>query len=355
MSQAEPAGIRMFLAEAIGRESKDLVGRTTEHFGLSRQTIHKHLAEMVAEGIVEATGRTSGRTYTLKTLADFEKQFSISEHPREDLAWREFFAAPLSGLPENIRQICQHGVTEMFNNAIEHSSGATIRIGLHRTYLRNHLCVGDDGVGIFKKIKDGLKLNDEREAILELAKGKVTTDPVAHSGEGVFFTTRMFDSFSLLANGLFFCHEASGDDWLIESRAGTLQGTFVQMEIDSTTTRTAKGVFDEFSSGGENVPAFDRTHVPVKLLLVGEENLVSRSQAKRLLARFARFKEVMLDFDGVNNIGQAFADEIFRVFKSQNPTIKIMLLRENAEVAAMIQRVLSQDQPPSPPLSALPK
>lgn len=345
MSQADMSNIRTFLAEAIDQKSKEVVGMAARQFEVSRQTIHKHLAEMVSEGILEATGKTSGRTYSLRTLPGNDQVFQISGQLAEDKVWRECFAGLLSELPDNVRQVCNYGFTEMFNNAIEHSDGTTIRAVLERSYMRSTLGVFDDGIGIFKKIKEGLDLADEREAILELAKGKVTTDPAGHSGEGIFFTSRMFDSFSLLANGLFFSHEVSEEDWLIETRPEEMSGTFVSMDIASTTTRTQSEVFKKYSSNGD-VPSFDKTHVPVKLLLVGEENLVSRSQAKRLLTRFARFREVMLDFDGVSHIGQAFADEIFRVYKTQHPDIKIVPLRANDDVKAMIAWVLSQTEVP---------
>lgn len=345
MSQAEIDNIRMFLAEAIKQGNKEVVAAAARQFGMSRQTIHMQLTKMVSAGILKATGRTSGRTYSLETLAVQDECFQISEHLHEDKVWRESFASLLSELPDNVRQICSYGFTEMFNNAIDHSSGSSIRTSLWRTYAENKIFVIDDGIGIFKKIKDGLKLADEREAILELAKGKVTTDPSAHSGEGIFFTSRMFDSFSLAANGLFFRHVASGDDWLIETKPET-KGTFVEMVISPITARTVANVFDEYSSKGGDVPSFDKTHVPVKLLLVGEENLVSRSQAKRLLARFARFKEVMLDFDGVSQIGQAFADEIFRVYKNQHPEITIVSIRESDQVKAMIKWVSHQGELP---------
>lgn len=56
-----------------------------------------------------------------------------------------------------------------------------------------------------------------RQALFELAKGKLTTDPSKHTGEGVFFTSRMFDSFEISANGLQFNHDASlPNDWLQE-------------------------------------------------------------------------------------------------------------------------------------------
>lgn len=46
--------------------------------------------------------------------------------------------------------------------------------------------------------------------------------------------------------------------------------------------------------------------------------LDSRSQAKRLLARVDKFKKVIFDFDDVEPIGQAFADEVFCVFAKQH-------------------------------------
>jgi hypothetical protein len=87
---------------------------------------------------------------------------------------------------------------------------------------------------------------------------------------------------------------------------------------------------------------FSRTSVPVTLAQYGEENLVSRSQAKRLLARFDKFKEVVLSFKGVERIGQAFADEIFRVFKKAHPDLSILYIEANHEVEKMIKRALSQ-------------
>ena len=66
--------------------------------------------------------------------------------------------------------------------------------------------------------------------------------------------------------------------------------------------------------------------------------LVSRSQAKRLLNRFERFKVVVLDFEGVQEVGQAFADEIFRVFSNFHPATEIRALNANEQVQKMIAR-----------------
>ena len=66
---------------------------------------------------------------------------------------------------------------------------------------------------------------------------------------------------------------------------------------------------------------------------------ISRSQARRLLAGLNKFKSIILDFDKVPTIGQSFADEIFRVFLSDNPEIKIQAVNTNKAVQFMIDRV----------------
>ena len=43
----------------------------------------------------------------------------------------------------------------------------------------------------------------------------------------------------------------------------------------------------------------------MRLMDTGDDSFVSRSQAKRALARLPRFKEVLLDFDGVQSITTA--------------------------------------------------
>jgi hypothetical protein len=64
-----------------------------------------------------------------------------------------------------------------------------------------------------------------------------------------------------------------------------------------------------------------------------------------LLARFDRFRTVVLNFDNVESIGQAFADEIFRVFPSQHPNIDIVGINANEQVTRMMNRALSERRP----------
>ena len=239
-------------------------------------------------------------------------------------------------MPDNVLNIWHYGFTEMFNNAVDHSSGTAIYIQLKRTAVTIEMVLMDNGVGIFKKIQTALHLLDERHAILELAKGKLTTDPKHHTGEGIFFSSRMFDQFDILSGGVFFSHKfGDTNDWIVE-REGFGSGTAVWMKLKNHTSRTAAKVFGQYTSGDDY--GFAKTIVPVNLARYGNENLISRSQAKRLLARIDLFKTVVFDFSEVPTIGQAFGDEIFRVFHSNHPQIELLTIHANSEVKRMIDR-----------------
>ena len=69
------------------------------------------------------------------------------------------------------------------------------------------------------------------------------------------------------------------------------------------------------------------------------EHLISRSIARRILSNIEKFKVIFLDFNGVKTIGQAFADEIFRVFRNKHKEITILPINMNEEVKFMIKRV----------------
>lgn len=338
--------VRDFLIHAIASGRKDVVAAAVHHFGISRQAVNEHLRSLVRQGIINASGQTRGRVYTLRPLFDEKFLFHIGPGLAEDRVWRECLGNPLSGLPENVLTICYHGFTEMLNNAVAHSEGKSAGIGLTLTAASVNVLVYDDGVGIFRKIKREFGLHDEREAILELSKGKVTTDPEHHTGEGIFFTSRMFDEFSLRSGLLYFTHTEPSDDWLIEAGADEAVGTLVQMRISTRSGRTTKEVFNRYAAEADNY-GFAKTHVPLTLFRIGTENLVSRSQAKRVLARFDRFREVMLDFHGVDTIGQAFADEIFRVFRNQNPQVRIVWMNANDEVEKRIRAAMTASENPN--------
>ena len=322
------------LADAGG---KNVAANVSSTFDISRQSANAHLVQLVKAGEIVPEGATKARLYHLAVTSEISESFP-REGLAEDRVWRSTFASVLSDLPQNVRDIWHYGMTEMINNAIDHSGSLDVRIGLRRTALHTVGWVADDGEGIFLKIQKSLGLFDPREAILELAKGKLTTDPDNHTGEGIFFSSRMFDAFEIRSGNLFFAHDDGAEDFLIEHPKGA-PGTFVSLKLANDSARIQKEVFDSFAAPDQFT--FDRTIVPVRLAQYEGEKLVSRSQAKRLTMRFERFKTVMLDFTGVETIGQAFADEVFRVFQAVHPGVALHPIRMTPAVEGMVKRALA--------------
>lgn len=331
--------IRKFIVSNLDKHQSGIVRVAAAKFDCSRQAIHKHLQRLVSEGAVTQQGRTRSKTYQLAPLVTWHRAYALGGGLAEDHVWREDVSPLLGELPENVMNIWHYGFTEMFNNVLDHSGGTTVSIDLNKTAASTAIEIYDDGVGIFKKIQGALALLDERHAVLELAKGKFTTDPANHSGEGIFFSSRMFDEFVIMSGGVYFSHEFDErEDWILQASAST-GGTLVHMVLHNHTARTTKKVFDKFTSDDDY--GFTKTVVPVKLMRYGDDNLVSRSQAKRLLERFDRFKVVILDFSGIASIGQAFADEVFRVFGSRHPEVELVPMHARSEVKRMISRALA--------------
>lgn len=315
-------------------------------------TANRYLDRLVGEGLLEFSGETRGRRYKLKQLLFKAYQFDIDQDAEEHLVWRRYIAPHLSGLPKNILEMCEYGSTEMINNVIDHSESNVCYVAIERDARSVSIWVFDEGVGIFNKIARECNLADKREAILELSKGKLTTDPDRHSGEGIFFTSRMFSEFRILSDDLVYLHDSSGvdDDWLIEADRSDepIRGTRVALTMHLDATHTIQGTFRQYESNEDGVGIFSKTHVPIRLALYPNEQLVSRSQARRVLSRFNRFAEVILDFDDVSMIGQAFADEVFRVFRNANPGTKLFPIRYNKQIREMILRAMAgadTDQP----------
>ncbi len=330
--------VRRFILEQVEQPSPDVTRATARKFGISRQAVNKHLRRLLEDGAIKRTGNTRACVYTLAPLVEWVQDFAIEPGLVEDIVWTRKVRDVLGDLPENVLDVWQYGFTEIFNNAIEHSGGSRVGVGIEVNSAAAKMVVYDDGYGIFKKIQGAMGLLDERHAVLELSKGKLTTDPEHHTGEGIFFSSRMFDYFAILSGDVFFSHYIDKEnDWILELN-DVSNGTTVVMEIGNRAPRTTKEVFDEFSSGDDY--GFTKTVVPVRLAQYGSDRLISRSQARRVLARVELFKTVLFDFAEIENIGQSFADEIFRVFALQHPDMKLVPINFNTEVKQMIARAM---------------
>jgi anti-sigma regulatory factor (Ser/Thr protein kinase) len=349
--------IRHFIIENVEKHPSDISKVTADHFGITRQAVNKHLQRLTRELALAEEGKTRRRSYRIVPLQEWGQKYQITPELAEDLVWTNDISPIIGKLPENVLDIWRYAFTEMFNNAIDHSGGSLIYVQIRRTAKDTEMFIADDGIGIFKKIQMALGLLDERHAILELSKGKLTTDPKKHTGEGIFFTSRMVDSFDIMSGGVYFSHLfGDSEDWIFE-REKFEHGTSVWMKLDNHTARREEKIFDQYSGGEEY--GFNKTVVPVKLAQYGTDKLISRSQAKRLLSRVELFRVVAFNFKDVESIGQAFADEIFRVFAKEHPEIELVSYNANSQVKRMIDRAKSGSIPPpetieptTPPVTA---
>ncbi len=321
--------------QVSGRELRELLG-------ISRQALHVHLRELILSGRIVRTGSNRSARYDLAPRAPSTASLS-RELPLigldESAAYEEI--ALLLNVPgalqRNVEAIVRYAFTEMLNNAIEHSGArtATARISLGSGTLSFE--IRDRGIGAFASIASRLGLESEEIAMVELLKGRTTTRPEAHTGEGLFFTSRAADRFVLRSHRIQVEWSAVVGDVFV-SKKRFIEGTEVRFLVRRSTRRKLEDVFGEFAPA-EFDYRFEKTRLFVKLL---RRSYVSRSEARRLLVNAEKFREIVLDFREVESVGQGFADEVFRVFTSRNPAIRIRTENTNDVLEAMFHHVQAQ-------------
>lgn len=326
--------IKKYILEKCG--GADCAKKTAEVFGISLNTAYRYMRELEKDNIIQK----KEKKYTL--ISDGEL---ISLHRAagdlvaEDQIYEKYIDKYICKFPENIQRIWQYSFMEMMNNAIDHSEAETVDLVISQNYLNTTIIIMDHGIGIFKKIKEYYNYDSLDDAVNELFKGKLTTDSKNHSGEGIFFTSRVLDGFIAVSSGKVFSHDKYTDEQADLKDAPIFEslkekGTIIYMQLSNFSNKVLKEVFDMFSDedGG-----FTKTRIPIKNIF--ETYPVSRSQAKRLCHRFEKFQEVELDFKEVSEIGQGFAHEIFVVFQNNHPSIKLVPINTSEEVSKMINHV----------------
>ena len=326
--------IKKFIIDTIDMRENPYK-KVLEKYLVSRQTVSKYIKELLEENIIEKREKNE---YQLKFYVNELKKYS-NKDLEEDIIYNEFISEYEKDKKENIRHILNYTFTEMLNNAIEHSSGNEITIFYTEDYKRIFVYIEDNGIGIFRKIKEDHNLENENQAIFELQKGKLTSDAENHSGEGIFFTSKVVDFFQIKSfDKEFYTGNAHNlyNFQKIENIDNEIKGTSVLFILDKNTERTTFQVFQEYTDDNY---VFDKTTITVHLAkeYMGE-SFMSRSQARRILLNAEKFRIIFLDFSEVDIIGQAFADEIFRVYINKNPDIQIIPINANAEVDFMIKR-----------------
>ncbi len=329
--------IKEFITQNIENHSSNITNLVAKNFGFSRQTAHKYISREVKEGTIIKIGTSRGARYFLAGGRHISFSIDIkSGQTEEDVVFAKYIKPMVANFPDNAYRIIYYTFTEIVNNAIDHSGGHSVYIDFRIENNNINIEIIDNGIGIFQKIQNALNLESKREAILHLSKGKFTTDPHNHTGEGIFFSSRMLDKFSIFSSDLFYTF--TGNDWFLSSEKPEDfgKGTYIKMILSKDSKTDSKEIFGKYTDDDIN---FDKTIVAVSLSTDPRDPHISRSQAKRLMLGLDKFKNIVLDFKGVESVGQAFTDEIFRVFKNEHPNIKIQYLNTSEEINQMIKRV----------------
>lgn len=315
-------------------------------FGVSRQYATVLINDLIAKGRLIKVGSTNKSYYILPESVNEKGAFpvKISKRIKNDkLQEHEIYADiqeqyPSIGLfPENIKSILNYSFSEMVNNAIEHSQSKYIEVEVSVQNRKLNFVVNDFGIGVFRNVMREKKLKTEVEAMQDLLKGKTTTMPKSHSGQGIFFTSKAGDVFTLESYGYMLIINNKTREVSAKVLPALKRGTKVRFTVDTGSTRHLSTIFRKFSVGTDF--AFNKTEINVKLYTSGDGVHISRSQARRILDGLDKFDSIILDFDKVPMVGQAFADEIFRVFKEKHPHIEIQSIHMDDAVRFMIERV----------------
>lgn len=338
-SAEKKKSIFMYILEKIDSGEEQLSKMISETFNINQNTVHTYLNELLEKNIIRRIKR--GQYELVSTENIYTLYRSNGEISSDTYAFNKYFKKYLKDMPQNIYDIWAYAFSEMMNNVMDHSEAEIVSFLVRQNYLNTEVYISDNGIGIFKKIMDHFEYPSLEEAIAELFKGKLTTDEYNHSGEGIFFSSKAMDTFFIISSGkLFAINKYDNSDIVdyVEERFGSI-GTIVFMGLSNFSQKRLSEVFDEYSNFDSG---FDKTILPLKNIF--DTSPVSRSQAKRIVNRLDDFREVILDFEGIEWMGQGFAHQIFVVFAKEHPNVSVVPINMVDSVEKMYNHVKNRSQ-----------
>ncbi len=318
--------------------SADVVSTT----GLSRAYVHRFLKKLTDEGLIVLIGKANQAHYVMASAKGVRTARPLRVRKiitNRDLAEDKVLgqikkeSSIFQGIAGNVSSIIDYALTEMLNNAIEHSLSEKIDMVVTKNAIDIRFTISDHGIGIFNNIMKKKRLDSTMDAIQDLLKGKETTAPEGHSGEGIFFTSKIADRLTIKSFEKKIVFDNVDEDIYIKDIQSS-KGTKVDFVLGLKSKKTLSDLFNQYTDESFQ---FSKTAVKVKLY---HQNVdyVSRSQARRILAGLEKFKTIEIDFKDVATIGQAFADEIFRVWQNTHKDIKVAVINANENIMFMIRR-----------------
>jgi anti-sigma regulatory factor (Ser/Thr protein kinase) len=337
MQKDTKQGILNYLEQMGASASRQLC----ERLGISRQALNLHIRELINSGKIIKTGATRSARYYLAESGPQPEKFNktVRLANLDESAVYDDLAITLnlkSVLTSDQESIVHYGFTEMLNNAIDHSKTDKCEIAVSLDAAKIEFKIRDHGIGVFHSIASRFSLQDEHAGMIELIKGKTTTMPGAHSGEGIFFTSNAADKFTLRSHNIQLVWDKFKEDVFV-SQPRYNKGTLVHFILSRSSRTKLEAVFSRFAPKEFDFE-FSKTRIMIKLL---KPEYISRSEAKRLVVNLDKFREVELDFKSVSELGQGFADEVFRIFANKNPRTALKVANTNSSIQAMISHAIN--------------
>lgn len=332
-SEEKRRAIENYILDKVGSGDPDLSQTVSDAFDINRNTVHRYINKLVDEGVIER--RKRGEYALKKNEFSYSLLRSEGELDSDTELFNRCLKPHLTALPSNVRQIWEYTFSEMVNNVIDHSAAEQLQVSVAQSRVETEVIIYDNGIGIFEKIRDHFGFSTLDDAVCELFRGKLTTDAKNHSGEGIFFSSKMMDAFLIVSDGKVFTSNKYDDSVIANLTANETKGTLVSMSLSNKSKKSSQAIFDAYSNvdGG-----FTKTTIPLKNIF--EDSPVSRSQAKRICHRLEKFEEVVLDFDAIEWMGQGFAHQVFVVFRKEHPDISIVPINMNESVTKMYSHVM---------------
>ena len=327
------AAIVQYILEKVSQGESSLTKTVSDTFGINQNTVHSYVNELVENKVIRRVKR--GQYELVSREYEYHLRRSKGDLDTDTAAYRQYLLPLLADYAQSVRDIWSYAFSEMFNNAMDHSQAENVLIRISQNHMSTTVYLLDDGVGIFEKIKAYFGFEDLDEAISELFKGKLTTDAKNHSGEGIFFSSKVMDLFAIVSSGkVFTCNKYDASS-LADAPWNPPKGTCVIMSLSNYSHKQVKEVFDQYA---DTDCGFTRTKVPIKNMF--DSAPVSRSQAKRVSFRLEKFKEAEIDFSEIEWMGQGFAHQLFVVFQNEHPQLRLIPTNMSPSVEKMYKHVL---------------
>ncbi len=324
--------IKSYILEKVSQKAPSISKTVAETFDVNASTVHVYMNELVNDQVIRKIKRGEYELVANEYRYDLSRE--NGDLDSDTYAYDICLSGHIEKYGNNVIDIWNYAFSEMINNVMDHSMAEHVRIIIQQDYVKTSVMIFDDGVGIFNKIQEHFNLHSIDEAICELFKGKLTTDAENHSGEGIFFSSKLMDDFFIASSGKIFTNNKYDDSRVLDMALDNPKGTCVFMELSNYSHKEAREVFDAYANvdGG-----FVKTKIPLKNIF--DASPVSRSQAKRVCNRLDSFREVIVDFEGISWMGQGFAHQLFVVFANSHTDIVITPVNMNEDITKMYNHV----------------